>query len=121
VNDQACLARSAADQGAAQQLCGTSVSACVSPCDDDLGSCAIFAPGTEELAVALTTDGQPRKNPFAAFGADAPSAIANAQCGKEADEIQRLVETGSHSPGGGVSPGVRETHGVRRRGFKRRA
>jgi len=75
----------------------------------------------EELAVALTTDGQPRKNPFAAFGADAPSAIANAQCGKEADEIQRLVETGSHSPGGGVSPGVRETHGVRRRGFKRRA
>jgi hypothetical protein len=55
----------------------------------------------EQLAVALTTDGQPRKNPFAAFGADSPSVIAKARFGEEADEIQRLVATVLRSKGVG--------------------
>jgi hypothetical protein len=53
----------------------------------------------EQLALALANDGQPRKNPFAAFGADSPSVIANAGFGDEADEIQRLVATVVRSKG----------------------
>lgn len=77
-NDQACLARCAADQGAAQQLCGTSVSACVSQCDDDLGSCAIFPPGTRQVVLACKVAFKTAAVACKIAGAP-PSCIANAQ------------------------------------------
>ncbi len=53
----------------------------------------------EQLAKAVAIDGQPRKNPFAAFGAESPSVIARAAFGEEAEQIQRLVATVVRSKG----------------------
>ncbi len=47
----------------------------------------------EVLAKAVANDGQPRKNPFTAFGAESPGVIARLQPGEEADAIRRLVAT----------------------------
>lgn len=46
----------------------------------------------ETLARALVTDGQPRTNPFAAFGAAAPSTIMRLAVGEESKAVRRLVE-----------------------------
>jgi hypothetical protein len=47
----------------------------------------------EVLAKAVANDGQPRRSPFTAFGADSPSVISRLQVGEEADAIRRLVAT----------------------------
>ncbi len=45
----------------------------------------------ELLARALVNHGQPRGNPFAAFGAPAPGQLARRAFGEEADAVQKLV------------------------------
>src|SRR5262249_1969191 len=45
----------------------------------------------EELARALVTRGQPRSNPFAAFGDSAPSAIKDLNPAAKAKTIHQLV------------------------------
>src|SRR5258705_499689 len=45
----------------------------------------------ETLACALANGGQPRKNPFAAFGAPSPSKIARLPFAEEVDGVPRLV------------------------------
>ncbi len=47
----------------------------------------------EMLAKAVAIDGQPRRSPFTAFGAESPSVIARLKPGEEADAIRRLVAT----------------------------
>jgi hypothetical protein len=47
----------------------------------------------EVLAKAVANDGQPRRSPFTAFGADSPSVIARLQPREEEDAIRRLVAT----------------------------
>src|SRR5690349_4968130 len=53
----------------------------------------------EMLAKAVALDGQPRKNPFTAFGGESPSAIADLDDAEEADAIHRLVATMLRSKG----------------------
>jgi DNA-binding NtrC family response regulator len=45
----------------------------------------------EELARALVADGQPRKNPFAAFGVAAPSTVKQLTFAEEAKAIHKLA------------------------------
>jgi hypothetical protein len=47
----------------------------------------------EVLAKAVANDGQPRRSPFTAFGADSPSVISRLHPGEEAAAIRRLVAT----------------------------
>jgi hypothetical protein len=53
----------------------------------------------ERLACALSNDGQPRKNPFAAFGAPSPSTVARQPFAEEVDTVHRLVATIQRSKG----------------------
>ncbi len=46
----------------------------------------------EALARALVGDGQPRRNPFAAFGAPSPSALTRLPFADEAKAVQKLVD-----------------------------
>jgi hypothetical protein len=45
----------------------------------------------ETLARALVAEGQPRRNPFAAFAADAPAQLKEMPCAAEATAIHQLV------------------------------
>jgi hypothetical protein len=52
----------------------------------------------EKLAVALVNDGQPRTNPFAAFGAESPSIIKQLNVAEEAKAIHKLVDAVQADP-----------------------
>ena len=52
----------------------------------------------EELARALVADGQPRSNPFAAFGAAAPSIVRQMNFGDEAKAIHTLTTAVQGNP-----------------------
>jgi hypothetical protein len=53
----------------------------------------------EALARALVTDGQPRSNPFTAFGAVSPCAVKRLWAGDEAKAIHQLVAVVRGHPG----------------------
>jgi hypothetical protein len=53
----------------------------------------------ERLACALSNDGEPRRNPFAAFGEESPSVVARQAFAEEVETIHRLVATIQRSKG----------------------
>jgi len=52
---------------------------------------AVQDDAVEKLARALVADGQPRNNPFAAFGAPSPSGLTRLSCADEVKGVHRLV------------------------------